>query len=628
MSDVLIKSEHVSKKFCRSLKRSLWYGVKDVTHSLNPWAHSPEMDSSGDLITKAELRPDEFWALQDINFEVRRGECLGLIGHNGAGKSTLLKILNGLIRPDSGRITMRGRVGALIELSAGFNPILTGRENIYNQAALLGFSKKELGERFDSIVEFSELEPFLDMPLQNYSSGMKVKLGFAVAAHTEPDILLVDEVLAVGDLGFRYKCLNKIGDLLKTCAVVFVSHSMTQVMRVASQIMLLKEGRNSFSGGEVTKGLEAYFDQFNAGRLQSTGSGEVQLNSISVKSLRGECELEGTIDAIHGESLHLSLSLNISPDIDSAVVQVLFWNHEMLPVLDVIGENTHGFVIKPDDRYSEVSVKISGLQLNSGRYYASVIVTSPNLDRVFSQTDHAFTLLMSGGSPASGAGCVVAGQWQKKGERFAKETRELLEDKLRNGHKLSPNDTFIFRELRKGDVAIDCGANVGLITTLMANTGAEVHAFEPDPAAFAALKKSVHNRSNVQCHNLAVSDSDGLMKLYFRGERNEDPLMYSVGSTLVASKCDVDQTTFAEVRVIRLSQFLKQFTRIRILKLDIEGAECDVLEDLIRERVFDRIDLTLVETHEEWIPETIPRLTRIRALIDELNIKNVYLNWI
>ena len=144
------------------------------------------------------LRKDEFWAVRDVSFEVRRGECLGLIGHNGAGKSTLLKMLNSLNRPDSGRITMRGRVGALIELNAGFNPILTGRENIYNQAALLGFSKKETDAKFDAIVDFSEIEEFLDMPVQNYSSGMRVRLGFAVAAQMEPDILLIDEVLAVG----------------------------------------------------------------------------------------------------------------------------------------------------------------------------------------------------------------------------------------------------------------------------------------------------------------------------------------------------------------------------------------------------------------------------------------------
>ena len=188
--EVLVKVEGVSKKFCRDLKRSLWYGMKDISSELFG------------IHQNGQLRKNEFWAVNDVNFELKRGECLGLIGHNGAGKSTLLKMLNGLIKPDKGTITMQGRIGALIELGAGFNPILTGRENIYNNGAVLGFSKKEIDEKFDAIVDFAEIDEFIDTPVQNYSSGMKVRLGFAVAAQMEPDVLIIDEVLAVGDIGF------------------------------------------------------------------------------------------------------------------------------------------------------------------------------------------------------------------------------------------------------------------------------------------------------------------------------------------------------------------------------------------------------------------------------------------
>ncbi|MEO8577534.1 MAG: ATP-binding cassette domain-containing protein [Gemmatimonadales bacterium] len=154
MEDVLVSAEYVSKKFCRSLKRSLWYGVQDIGHALNPFAR-PDAAGKSNHAEDVPLRADEFWAIRDISFEVRRGQCIGLIGHNGAGKSTLLKVLNGLIRPDTGRVTMRGRVGALIELNAGFNPILSGRENIYHQASLLGFTKEETEAKFDDIVAFS-----------------------------------------------------------------------------------------------------------------------------------------------------------------------------------------------------------------------------------------------------------------------------------------------------------------------------------------------------------------------------------------------------------------------------------------------------------------------------------------
>ena len=208
---------------------------------------------------KPSLRKDEFWAVDDVSFELRRGECLGLIGHNGAGKSTLLKMLNGLIKLDKGRIVMKGRVGALIELGTGFNPILTGRENIYNNGAVLGFTQKEINNKFDSIVDFAEIGDFLDTPLQNYSSGMKVRLGFAVAAHMEPDILLIDEVLAVGDLRFILKSFNLLDRLVERCSVIFVSHSMQNVSRMCNQILLMENGREKYMGANVSEGIDKYY---------------------------------------------------------------------------------------------------------------------------------------------------------------------------------------------------------------------------------------------------------------------------------------------------------------------------------------------------------------------------------
>ena len=161
MSDVLVKCENVSKKFCRGLKRSLIYGVQDIFADLNPFVTLPKGGN------QPELRKKEFWAVNDISFELKRGECLGLIGHNGAGKSTLLKMLNGLIKPDHGRIAMKGRIGALIELNAGFNPILTGRENVYIYGAILGFSKKEIDQKYGAIVEFAEMAEFMEMPFRS-----------------------------------------------------------------------------------------------------------------------------------------------------------------------------------------------------------------------------------------------------------------------------------------------------------------------------------------------------------------------------------------------------------------------------------------------------------------------------
>ena len=205
-----------------------------------------------------EFRSDEFWAVRNVSFELKRGECLGLIGRNGAGKTTLLRMLNGLIKPDSGRIEMKGRVGALIALGAGFNPVLTGRENIYVNASVLGLKRKEIDEKLEEIIEFSELNEFIDSPVQSYSSGMTVRLGFAVASIISVDILVIDEVLAVGDFKFRWKCLEKIKFLRNEgVSIVLVSHNSHDLMRTCDLGLLIDKGQLNYFGS-IQKSLNIY----------------------------------------------------------------------------------------------------------------------------------------------------------------------------------------------------------------------------------------------------------------------------------------------------------------------------------------------------------------------------------
>jgi lipopolysaccharide transport system ATP-binding protein len=261
--EVLVKVENVSKKFCRSLKRSLWYGMQDMLLELNPFSHR----SNGTLYPRDSasdrLRPDEFWAVKDVSFELRRGECLGLIGRNGAGKTTLLKMLNGLIKPDQGRITMRGQVGALIALGAGFNPILTGRENIYVNGAVLGLTKREIDRKIDDIIDFAEIREFIDAPVQSYSSGMQVRLGFAVSTALQPSILLLDEVLAVGDISFQAKCFNALSDFRKTgTAFILVSHNMHQISRYSDRVLYLRHGQIQYLGS-TDAGIKVFSQDMN-----------------------------------------------------------------------------------------------------------------------------------------------------------------------------------------------------------------------------------------------------------------------------------------------------------------------------------------------------------------------------
>ncbi len=231
--EVILSVEGVSKKFCRDLKRSLFYGVQDIT-----------TDLVGLRKSNTNLRPKEFWALDDVSFQLRRGEALGLVGKNGSGKSTLLRIIAGLIKPDKGTVRVKGRVAPLIALGAGFNPILTGRENIYANMSILGLSKQEIDAKFDEVVEFSEIGDAIDSPVRSYSSGMAARLGFATAIHTEPDILLIDEVLSVGDISFRGKCNRKLEELNKKgTSFVLVTHNTEGIISVCDQAVYLSKGQ-------------------------------------------------------------------------------------------------------------------------------------------------------------------------------------------------------------------------------------------------------------------------------------------------------------------------------------------------------------------------------------------------
>lgn len=244
--DIAINVEHVSKKYCKSLKRSMLYGVQDIGRNMIGLGSHPD-----------RLRRNEFWAVDDVSFEVRRGETLGIIGPNGAGKTTLLKMLNGIFWPDKGKISVRGRVGALIEIGAGFHPLLTGRENIYINAAILGISKKEVDKKFNDIVQFAEIGDFIDSPVKFYSSGMFVRLGFAVAVYCDPDILLVDEILAVGDIDFQNKCLTKISEIQEKASIIIISHNMNTIKLMCDRCLFLFKS-NQIKLGNVSDILNIY----------------------------------------------------------------------------------------------------------------------------------------------------------------------------------------------------------------------------------------------------------------------------------------------------------------------------------------------------------------------------------
>jgi lipopolysaccharide transport system ATP-binding protein len=257
---VVIRAEGLGKKYLigHAAERERYVALRDVLTrgARNVWRKTADMARGRAILAGQTV--EEFWALRDVSFEVKRGEVLGIIGRNGAGKTTLLKILSRITEPSEGCVTIRGRVASLLEVGTGFHPELTGHENIYLNGAILGMTRAEIRKKFDEIVAFAEGEKFLDTPVKRYSSGMYVRLAFAVAAHLEPEILVVDEVLAVGDAEFQKKCLGKISEVAGGGrTVLFVSHNMSAIRSLTGRVLHLDRGRISYDG-DTKAGLRVY----------------------------------------------------------------------------------------------------------------------------------------------------------------------------------------------------------------------------------------------------------------------------------------------------------------------------------------------------------------------------------
>lgn len=298
MSNTIIKVENLSKRYRLGLKEKQAKTLAGQIANLikSPWQNFKKLRE----LSRFNKEDDSiFWALKDINFEVKEGEVVGIIGKNGAGKSTLLKILSQITDPTSGKIEIQGRVASLLEVGTGFHPELSGRENVYMNGTILGMTKREIDSKLDEIIDFSGIEKFIDTPVKFYSSGMKVRLGFSVAAHLEPEILIIDEVLSVGDFEFQSKCLGKMEDVSKNegRTVLFVSHNLEAVSTLCTRSILLENGKNTFEGS-AKEGVNYYINKFKGkGSFNKVWSlqscpGEFPIKVKSIQILNGPKEGE------------------------------------------------------------------------------------------------------------------------------------------------------------------------------------------------------------------------------------------------------------------------------------------------------------------------------------------------
>jgi len=374
MDDIILKATNISKQYRLGL-----IGTGTLGNDLKRWwskvrgKEDPflKIGDTNDRSTKGES--EYVWALKDINFEVKRGEVLGIIGKNGAGKSTLLKILSRVTSPTTGEIKTKGRIASLLEVGTGFHPELTGKENIYLNGAILGMTKSEISSKIDEIVEFSGCERYIDTPVKRYSSGMRVRLAFAVAAHLEPDILIVDEVLAVGDAEFQKKAIGKMQDISKGDGrtVLFVSHNMAAVKSLCTRSVILEHGKVVFSGNtddaitEYLMNQEIVLNSNLKASSNRSGNGKVKFAKFHLENEKGQI----VENILNGEFVNFCFQIEVENTIDSNIdlgFSIHTKDNELISVLYSSYQNKILSISK--NGVYNVKCGISNLAINEGEY--------------------------------------------------------------------------------------------------------------------------------------------------------------------------------------------------------------------------------------------------------------------
>jgi len=379
MSDIAIRMEHIYKKF---RKGEIYNSLRDLLPAL-----------TGRMFQQQELREGdkrEFWAVQDLSFEVKFGEAFGIIGQNGAGKSTALKMLSRVMKPTKGRLVVNGRLSALIEVSAGFHCDLTGRENIFLNGTILGMSKREIQSKLDQIIAFSGIEEFIDTPVKRYSSGMYARLGFSVAAHVDPDVLIVDEVLSVGDYAFQQKCIERMQEVIRGGAtVLFVSHNLKAVAEFCHRCLLLEKGR-TVAIGTAQDVIATYLRKPSNAQTVDVNSGPVAISSVRVRNEEGE-----SMQFRSGEKAWIDVEVTARRRCTKLSVTLYILDDKLVDVFDtstdLLGHDN--FNLDEGDAY-RCTFEVC-LNLVDGTYHPSILVYRRDTQTIYDKWEPAATVYVS-----------------------------------------------------------------------------------------------------------------------------------------------------------------------------------------------------------------------------------------
>ena len=387
MSDVVIRMEHVYKKF---RKGEVYNSLRDLLPAL-----TGRMFRQQELST-ADKR--EFWAVQDLSFEVKHGEAFGIIGHNGAGKSTALKMLSRIMKPTKGRMTVNGRLSALIEVSAGFHQDLTGRENIFLNGTILGMSKSEIQSKLDQIIAFSGIEEFIDTPVKHYSSGMYARLGFSVAAHVDPDVLIVDEVLSVGDYAFQQRCIERMQEVIRSGAtVLFVSHNLKAVAEFCHRCLLLEKGR-TVTIGAAQEVIGTYLKKPASAKVEDRNSGPVNITKVTVRNRDGE-----SIRFRSGDKAWVDVEVKARARCSKLSVTLYILDEKLADIFDTSTDllGRGNFDLNEGDSYHCTFEVI--VNLVDGTYHPSILIYRRDTQTIYDKWEPATTIYVSSEGGVHGA---------------------------------------------------------------------------------------------------------------------------------------------------------------------------------------------------------------------------------
>ncbi len=392
MSNSIIEVKNLGKKYTINHHRGKYIALRDILTNIikNPFSF---LKKKAREIAGIDTKED-FWALKDVSFNIEPGEVVGIIGRNGAGKSTLLKILTGITPPTTGEIKMKGKVASLLEVGTGFHPELTGRENIFLNGAILGMTKKEIVRKFDEIIAFAGIEKFLDTPVKYYSSGMYVRLAFSVAAHMEPDILLVDEVLAVGDAEFQKKCLGKMEEVTKKSGrtILFVSHNMGAIQNLCKKTILLEKGRIKMFG-ETSKVIDFYLnkgDIHSISEFQADKSKEAHVSRISIQ----DKDSKPSARLMISEPFSIKLNFDVLREIEGATTSFLFYSNGELLLISSESDKTGKMEKYKPGSYESV-ISIPAFLFNVGMYFFDVRIHAPGRVMMDHKQNIPFEILSS-----------------------------------------------------------------------------------------------------------------------------------------------------------------------------------------------------------------------------------------